>query len=227
MKTNEIIPWRIRNFFSRCLEEKIRPKAPRLYKLIKFGRTNINTPDYWDKEWANDSTQRHYDDLFKLILERIPENSDVLDVGCGVGRLSKIIKQQRNAKLTCLDFSKWACEQLAKDGFTTIVSTLPHIPLPDNSFDIAVATEVFEHLDHPGKTLQQMGRVVRPNGIVMCSAPNDTLHPHEELEHQQSYTPNSLKKLLLCLGTDITIITGSFYPGSKHEFILGIVKIEK
>jgi len=117
------------------------PNTPKLYKLIKFGRTNINTPDYWNEEWKNDSVQRNYDELFRLILEQIPEQATVLDVGCGVGRLSKLIKQQRNAELTCLDFSSWACEQLQKEGFNTVISQLPKIPLPDSTFDIAVATK--------------------------------------------------------------------------------------
>jgi len=72
-----------------------------------------------------------------------------------------------------------------------------------------------------------MGRVVRPGGLVMCSAPNDTLHPHEELEHQKSYTTKSVRELLQKLGSQVTITTGELYPGSKHEFILGIVKVEK
>ena len=227
MKLYEIIPWRIRNQFSIFLEEHVRPNAPKLYKLIKFGRTNLNTPDYWNEEWKNDTVQRDYVEMFGMILEQIPEGVDVLDVGCGVGRLSKLIKQQRNAELTCLDFSSWACEQLAKEGFRTVVSQLPKIPLPDNSFDIAVSTEVFEHLDHPEKTVQQMGRVVRAGGLVICSTPNDTLHPHEELEHQQSYTIDTVRQLLLKLGSQVTIKTGVLFPDSKHEFILGIVKVEK
>lgn len=227
MKFNEIIPWRIRNQLNIWLESHVRPSAPKLYKLIKFGRTNINTPDYWNNEWENDSCQRNYEELFSLILGHIPEQAKVIDVGCGVGRLSKLIKQQRNAELTCLDFSSWACDQLKKDGFNTVVSELPKIPLPDNTFDVAVATEVFEHLDHPEKTLQQMARVVRPGGIVMCSVPNDTLHPHEELEHQQIFTTASVQAMLSKLGSQVTIKTGDLFPGSKHKFILGIVKIDR
>ncbi len=120
MKFNEIIPWRIRNQLNIWLENHVRPSAPKLYKLIKFGRTNINTPDYWNNEWENDSCQRNYEELFSLILGHIPEQAKVIDVGCGVGRLSKLIKQQRNAELTCLDFSSWACDQLKKDGFNVI-----------------------------------------------------------------------------------------------------------
>ncbi len=223
MKIKEIIPWRIRNFFDNVIESNLRPKSHKLYKLIKFGRTNINTPAYWNSEWANDSVQRNYEELFALIMERIPEGAKVLDVGCGVGRLSKLIKAQRNAEVTCLDFSDWACEQLKKEGFNTIVSSLPKIPLPDNTFDIAVATEVFEHLDHPEKTIAQMVRVVKPGGIVMCSVPNDALHPHEELEHQQIYTIDKITSMLSKYGSEVNTETGELYPGSEHEFILGIL----
>ncbi|MBL1264997.1 class I SAM-dependent methyltransferase [Candidatus Methylomicrobium oryzae] len=194
----------------------------KLYKLIKFGRTNINTRDYWNNEWANDSVQRDYVELFKLILEQIPTGVKVLDVGCGVGRLSKIIREQKNADLTCLDFSDWACEQLEKEGFKTIVSKLPNIPLPDNAFDIAVATEVFEHLDNPEKTIKQMVRVVKPGGIIMCSVPNDALHPHEELEHQHLFTFDKIVAMLSKYRNEIITKTGKLYLGSEHKFILAI-----
>jgi ubiquinone/menaquinone biosynthesis C-methylase UbiE len=164
--------------------------------------------------------------LFALILEQIPPDAKVLDVGCGVGRLSKLIKQQRNADLTCLDFSEWALAQLQQEGFKTVCSALPNIPLPDNRFDIAVATEVFEHLDYPEKTIAQMVRVVKPGGIVMCSVPNDTLHPHEELEHQQIYTVEKITTILSKYGDKIKTETGELFPGSEHEFILGILKTD-
>jgi len=225
MKIKELIPWRIRHLVDNYLENTIRSRYPHYYKLIKFGKTNINTPDYWDKEWQSDSVQRSYDELFSLILERIEMNAQVIDIGAGIGRLSKLIKLERDAEVTCLDFSSWACSQLAEQGFQTVVSKLPEIPLPDNSFDIAVATEVFEHLDNPEKTLQQMARIVRSGGLVICSVPNDIFHPHEELEHQQSYTIDKIETMLAKLGGKVTVKTGKFTPESKYEFILGIVEI--
>jgi ubiquinone/menaquinone biosynthesis C-methylase UbiE len=222
MQSTNIIPWRITNYFNNLLEDRIRTRLHKLYKLIKFGRTNINTRDYWNNEWANDSAQRNYVELFKLILEQTPTGAKVLDVGCGVGRLSKIITEQKNAELTCLDFSDWACEQLEKEGFKTIFSKLPNIPLPDNAFDRAVAAEVFEHLDNPEKTTNQMVRVVKSGGIVMCSIPNDALHSHEELEHQHLFIFDKIVAMLSKYRNEIITKTGKLYLGSEHKFILAI-----
>jgi len=227
MEWKTIIPWRIRNKANQIIETWLRPKSPVLYKLIKYGRKNLNTPEYWDNVWETDEIQRNYEELFSLITNRIKEEQAyVIDVGCGVGRLSRILRHDSKANVTCLDFSQWACDQLSKQGFTTIVSSLPNIPLPDNTFDYAVATEVLEHLDDPEKTVLQMARIVKPGGVVMFSVPNDTLHPHEELEHQQIFTKNRMREMLSPLGDDYEIKSGELYPGSVHEFLLGIVVVK-
>lgn len=221
----KLLPWRIRHRIDVWLENDVRRRNHKLYKWIKYGRTNLNTPEYWNAEWSSDNQQRDYDELFGLILERIPERAIVLDVGCGVGRLSRLMRNKRNADVTGLDFSSWACEQLQKDGFKTVVSSLPDIPLPNASFDVALATEVLEHIDGPEKTLVQMARVVRPGGLLMCSVPNNMLHPYEELEHQQSYDQDRLRALLSPFGKDIEIRTGRLLRDSDLEFLFGCVRI--
>lgn len=220
-----VLPWRFRNRLDYWLESYMRQKNHKLYKLVKFGHSNINTPEYWDKEWQSDSVQRNYEELFSRILAHIPEDARVLDVGCGIGRLSRLMREKRKAVVTGLDFSPWACEKLRADGFDAIVSSLPAIPFPDAHFDVAVATEVLEHLDEPEKTLREMARVIRPGGIIMISVPNDTLHPFEELEHQQSFTRDKVAKMLSRIGSVVEISTGKLLNGADVEFLFGCVAL--
>jgi len=117
----------------------------------------------------------------------------------------KQLKARKRADVTGLDFSNWACEQLIHQGFNAIVSYLPKIPFPDRVFDVAVATEVLEHLDDPEETLKQMARVVKPGGLVMVSVPDDALHPHEEFEHQQSFTRERLGELLATISPSVDL----------------------
>ena len=209
------------------MENSLRPNNPSLYKLLKFGRSNINTSQYWDNTWKNDTINRRYTELFQQILKRVPEGAKILDTGCGIGNLSRLLRDERGAQVTALDFSSWACAKLAEDGFTTIVSKLPKIPLPDNTFDIVIATEVMEHLDHPERTLAQMVRVAKPGGVVMCSAPNDTMHPHEELEHQQSFDHDKMENMLRQHTSDYEILVGNLHEQGEGEgeFLLGIMKL--
>jgi 2-polyprenyl-3-methyl-5-hydroxy-6-metoxy-1,4-benzoquinol methylase len=209
------------------MENYLRPSCPSVYKVIKFGIRNINTPEYWDKVWEHDTVNRDYRELFNLILERIPLRAKVLDAGCGVGNLARLMRERRNARVTCLDFSSWACEQLEREGFETVVSALPRIPMPDDSFDVVVATEVLEHLDEPEETIRQMVRVVRDRGIVICSVPNDTMHPHEELEHQHVFDKERLQKLLSQFTHEAKIISGPLHKGGDHEFLLGYAVVRK
>lgn len=226
MEIRNLIPWRIRNRYAQWLEHSIRPHRPHLYKLLKYGRTNLNTPDYWDNVWKNDTVNREYNALFRLVLDRVPAGAAVLDVGCGIGNLSRLLRDERAADVTALDFSAWACEQLRHQGFRTVVASLPRIPLPDRQFDVAVATEVLEHLDAPEKTLAEMARVVKSGGFVLCSVPDDTLHPNDELEHQQIFTQDILGGMLARLSPDYEIVKGTLIDGDSHGFLFGILCIK-
>jgi ubiquinone/menaquinone biosynthesis C-methylase UbiE len=224
MQFKNFVPWRLRHRVDRWLEKRVRPSHPKLYKLVKFGRTNLNTPEYWDSVWRSDTTDRNYSELFAAILERIPEGAKVLDVGCGVGRLSRRLRDECRARVTGLDFSPWACEQLAKDGFETVVSTLPTIPFPDGAFDAAVATEVLEHLDRPAATIREMARVVRRGGTLICSVPNEALHPHEELEHQHTFTQKTARALFASIAA--TIETMTVGTRGHHDYVLVVARLK-
>jgi ubiquinone/menaquinone biosynthesis C-methylase UbiE len=199
------------------------PKNPSLYKLVKFGRTNLNTPEYWDGIWRTDTTDRNYLELFAAILEQVSEGAKVLDMGCGAGRLSRLLRDQRRARVTGLEFSTWACAQLAKEGFETVVSTLPGIPFPDSTFDMAVATAVLEHLDRPAATIREMARVVRSGGILMCTVPDDTLHPYEELEHQHTFTEQSARAMFAPIATAVETRSGTMQGHHRYGLVLGRV----
>jgi ubiquinone/menaquinone biosynthesis C-methylase UbiE len=218
-----LVPWFIRHRLHKWLEGRLRPTNPGLYKLVKYGRTNINTPRYWDGVWRNDTENRNYRELFQQICNRIPPQSKVLDVGCGSGILARQLRDTCGAIVTALDFSAHACSLLASDGFETIVSTLPAIPFPDESFDFAVCTEVLEHLDDPEKTIIQMFRIVRRGGSVICSVPDNLLHPHQELEHQRAFTVTRFKLLLNTVSHDFEVIQGRAESGHPN-FLLGILK---
>jgi 2-polyprenyl-3-methyl-5-hydroxy-6-metoxy-1,4-benzoquinol methylase len=220
MHLESLVPWRVRHAIDRFMEARLRVRHPRLYKLLKFGRTNLNTPEYWNEVWRTDTENRHYAQLFALILAHVPEGARVLDVGCGAGLLLRELRARRRAAVTGLDFSRWACERLRAEGFDAVESALPHIPFPDGAFDVVVATEVLEHLDHPERTLAQMARVAKPGGTLMVSVPNDVMHPHEELEHQQSFTPERLRALMERVSRSVELYSAEYLEGDRARYLL-------
>ncbi len=52
-----------------------------------------------------------------------------------------------------------------------IVSDITSIPLPDASVDAIMCTEVFEHIPDPIAAVKEFGRLVKPGGYLLITAP--------------------------------------------------------
>ena len=48
----------------------------------------------------------------------------------------------------------------------------PQLPLPDNSFDLAICLEGIEHLENQWQLVRNLHRVLKPGGFLMLSTPN-------------------------------------------------------
>jgi SAM-dependent methyltransferase len=160
-------------------------------------KSNINLqPDYWNQIWEREgsATWRQYPGCFGRICWAVGHLNEVLEIGCGTGTLARQLLEFGNT-VTALDISEVAIAQLPKE-ITGIVSTLPDIPLPDNSFDVVVATEILEHIDDDQGCIREVVRVLRPGGRAYFAVPNNCLGPDEEPEHVRKYTPETLEALL-------------------------------
>ena len=52
-----------------------------------------------------------------------------------------------------------------------IVSDIIQIPLPDNSVDAIMCTEVLEHLPNPILAIKEFSRLIKPAGYLILTAP--------------------------------------------------------
>jgi SAM-dependent methyltransferase len=63
------------------------------------------------------------------------------------------------------------------DGVDVVIARASKIPFEDNTFDLVVATSIFEHDPIFWLTFNEMLRVVKPNGFVyVCSPSNGWVH---------------------------------------------------
>lgn len=60
-------------------------------------------------------------------------------------------------------------------GVDIVVEPGAPLPFADNSFDLVLATSVFEHDPAFWKTVKEMARVASPNGFIYISAPSNGL----------------------------------------------------
>jgi SAM-dependent methyltransferase len=54
----------------------------------------------------------------------------------------------------------------------SIMASADALPFPDGSFDVALSTQVLEHVIDPDAAVAEMARVLRPNGYAFVSVPS-------------------------------------------------------
>jgi len=105
----------------------------------------------------------------------------VLDVGCGVGRITRALAQ-RAESVVGLDVSEEMVSRAATNlaGLDNVEVVLGNgrdlSPIPDASVDVAYSFLVFLHVPDPAVTcnyIAEMGRVLRPGGWTLFHVSED------------------------------------------------------
>ncbi|MFZ0565862.1 MAG: bifunctional 2-polyprenyl-6-hydroxyphenol methylase/3-demethylubiquinol 3-O-methyltransferase UbiG [Chlamydiales bacterium] len=92
----------------------------------------------------------------------------VLDVGCGGGFLSNFLAKEKY-QVTGIDLSEKSLEIAAqKDTTQSVVykkGNAYSLPFQENSFDVVCAMDFLEHVEKPKQAIDEMARVLKPNGL--------------------------------------------------------------
>lgn len=104
----------------------------------------------------------------------LAEGNLLLEIGCAegfvTGKLAKKIPHVIASDIS-LSYLRRARMNVPHVDFARL--DVHNIPFGDNVFDCLVCTEVLEHTLSPFKTLEEIHRVLKPNGCLVLSVPND------------------------------------------------------
>jgi SAM-dependent methyltransferase len=100
----------------------------------------------------------------------------VLDVACGEGYGSAFLARTA-AYVAGVDVSPQAIEHAerayAKPGSVEFVqASCTRLPFSDASFDVAVSFETIEHIEGQQAFMDELARVLKPDGVLVLSCPN-------------------------------------------------------
>ncbi|HYP21229.1 MAG TPA: class I SAM-dependent methyltransferase [Chloroflexia bacterium] len=185
-------------------------------------------------------------DLAALRLERCLEaisshTGSLLEIGCGAGRYTRAFLHYRpELEVHGCDISQVALEEARQADRTGkidyVLGDALDLPYPNNSFDIVVLFDVFEHVTDVGKAASEVARVLKPGGVFHCFVPCEgnkrtifALLRHSKrvpihmwkrvhIGHIQVLTTKQMKQILLRRELRVTDATFSFHIlGQIHD----------
>jgi len=180
-------------------------------------------------EYAVENSGR-YADTLDFVRSTVQAGTALVDLGLYPGHLALLVRRRYGAAVTGLSFAHTANFETAmrREGIavheTDITREDP--PLPAGSFDVALCTEIIEHLDRPLPLLVRANRLLRPGGVLILSTPNHaslkcrlnllvgrpsnahlfgTRHVYQmnEWVHKREYTAGELRRLLEPVGFSV------------------------
>ena len=119
------------------------------------------------------------------------KGNTVVDLGCGVGDLLRILPE--DLRRIGVDLSLPAL-QYARRGETAGVAlvngSLYELPISDGAADVVICLEVLEHLRDDGRALKEIARILRPGGRLILSVPRQFYFPEylDLMGHWRHYT---------------------------------------
>jgi ubiquinone/menaquinone biosynthesis C-methylase UbiE len=139
--------------------------------------------------------QYERDQWIAKTVKNIPNGSKVLDVGAGSCPYRELFK---HCEYKTHDFAQLRDDQLLGKEYGKIdyVSDIKTIPVPDNSFDVIICTEVFEHIPEPIPVVTEFSRILKSGGKLILTAPLQSGIHQEPYHFYGGYTPFWYEKFL-------------------------------
>jgi ubiquinone/menaquinone biosynthesis C-methylase UbiE len=166
-----------------------------LFRLSRVPEPEIMDTDDEVDAYASAAAQSYLESIDRTFVDhvgrliagsRLESGGRVLDFGCGPGQIPIMIARRwPRMRMLGVDAGPNMIEQARKDTTTAGVSVDydvlrlgpqgdPRLPYGDGEFDVVLCNSVMHHLDDPIGALDELARVVKPEGAVLV---RDLLRP--------------------------------------------------
>jgi ubiquinone/menaquinone biosynthesis C-methylase UbiE len=164
---------------------------------------------YWTQaSWSLAQVEKHYDDLaacydavneaahshFRrftdaLRLAHLPDEARALEIFSRTGEgMTFFYEQGKVGSAACVDVSRKMGEicrlrlrEVGLDDAVWVQMVDYALPFEDGEFDVVFFLETIEHVSRPACLVRELGRVTRPEGMMILSTPNVLWEPMHAL----------------------------------------------
>ena len=186
--------------------DRTRPYKPTTMQSSEEIKTWYNT--FSEKQVATGTNLRHYTIFAKLLDSGLKKHHKVLEIGCGIGTLTKLIHAYlKKGELVATDISDESIEiarkRISKSHKINFqVTDMKNFSHPAK-FDFIVLADVLEHipLEQHGALFDIISKQMHEKSIVLINIP----HP-KALDFLRSHTPEKLQIIDQSIGADEMIL---------------------
>lgn len=134
----------------------------------------------WERKYLKSSFASRQEILSECLTHVPLSGTSWLDAGCGTGTLARWLAQQ-GCEVQAVDAAPEML-RVARELTSRVAGVLPlsfrqiatieELPFPADCFDGVLCSSVLEYVSDPDTCLEELRRVLRPNGILLISVPS-------------------------------------------------------
>lgn len=163
------------------------------------------------------------DVILSLIGRLEPAPKQILEVGCGVGDLLRVLPDRYS--VAGVEFASGTLARARKLVGAQVdlrQGSILDLPIPSESQDLCICLEVLEHIEDDVRAVRELHRVLRPGGVVVASVPYTYYwRPYRRwIGHFRHYTASTFSKLLQDAGFSVEAHLPNF-PGWHSAYARG------
>jgi 2-polyprenyl-3-methyl-5-hydroxy-6-metoxy-1,4-benzoquinol methylase len=127
----------------------------------------------------------------KQLMDWIPDTKPlVIGIGCNSGGLERtILRHKKGSIVYGVDVNPELVNLACQKGIIAKVARAESLPFKDEYFDVAILSEILEHVFDVSKVLGEAKRVLKNGGLVIGSVPHpDGRNAQKGTEHHAYHT---------------------------------------
>ena len=115
------------------------------------------TADVYDERYKEIQFKK-----FRLLLQDIQLNGNILDHGCGTG----LLKEFLGTPMFGIDLSFEMLKKAKERGELVVQGDLEHLPFKDKAFDNVLSFTALQNISNPGLALDELKRIAKDKTIL-------------------------------------------------------------
>jgi SAM-dependent methyltransferase len=132
-------------------------------------------------------TEPYYQAMLRILEPYVQKETNVLDVGCALGRMTFELAKHGMAQAIGIDTSRefiTACHQIANNQHESIaypvlpqakvsflIADAQELPFGGNAFQCVLCLNLIDRVAHPKRVIEEITRVLSPTGLLLISDP--------------------------------------------------------